>query len=206
MTVLLLHAFPLDERMWEPQLAASRGHDVVAPRLYGRGSSIDGWAEQLLREVDGELDAVGVSMGGYTALALARRAPERVRSLVLVSTRPDADSAARRRYRGELIARLRAGLPIPNEAEGVSTAELVAATEALRDRPDSSDVLAGFDGPVVVCVGDHDDLFSVDEARRAAELAPHGRLEVFEGAGHLLTLERPERFNVLLEEVVLPWR
>jgi len=67
-------------------------------------------------------------------------------------------------------------------------------------------VLAGFDGPFVVGVGDQDDLFSVDGGGGAAELAPHGRLEVFEGAGHLLTLERPERFNVLLEEVVLPWR
>ena len=41
MKLLLLHAFPLDERMWEPQLEALRDYDVVTPRLYGRGRTID---------------------------------------------------------------------------------------------------------------------------------------------------------------------
>ena len=69
MTVVLLHAFPLDERMWEPQLEALAGHEVHAPRLYGRGSSIDDWAAQILGEVNGPFAAVGASMGGYAALA-----------------------------------------------------------------------------------------------------------------------------------------
>ena len=45
MTVALLHAFPLDERMWEPQRAVVP--DAVAPRLYGRGRSMDAWAESI---------------------------------------------------------------------------------------------------------------------------------------------------------------
>ena len=47
MKVMLLHALPLDERMWEPQRDALRDHDVVAPRLYGRGRTMDGWAESI---------------------------------------------------------------------------------------------------------------------------------------------------------------
>ena len=41
MNVVLLHAFPLDERMWDSQRAALATHDVVAPNLYALGSSID---------------------------------------------------------------------------------------------------------------------------------------------------------------------
>ena len=75
MKVLLLHALPLDERMWGPQRDALRDHDVVAPRLYGRGRTMDDWAESIAEEVDGEVAVVGASMGGYCALALARRVP-----------------------------------------------------------------------------------------------------------------------------------
>ena len=61
MNVVLLHAWPLDERMWDPLLPALRepGFEPFAPRLYGRGGSIDRWAAQILDEVDGPFAAVG---------------------------------------------------------------------------------------------------------------------------------------------------
>jgi pimeloyl-ACP methyl ester carboxylesterase len=206
--VLLLHAWPPDERMWEPQLAAVReaGLEPVAPRLYGRGPSIDGWAAQLLGEVEGPFVAVGASMGGYCALALARRAPERVVGLVLVGSRPGADSEERRRYRDELAAELRRnGAPAEFPAD-VSAEEYAVAQEAMRDRPDLTSVASSFGGPLLVCVGDADDIVSVEEARSVADGALLGTLEVFEGAGHLLSLERPERFNTVLREFLGRWR
>ena len=102
MTVVLLHAFPLDERMWAPQLDVVP--DALTPRLYGRGATMDAWASSIADEVDGELVLVGASMGGYCALALARHAPERVRGLLLVGARPDADSDERRAGRADTIA------------------------------------------------------------------------------------------------------
>jgi pimeloyl-ACP methyl ester carboxylesterase len=105
--VLLLHAFPLDERMWGPQRDALRGHYVSAPRLYGRGRTMDDWAASIADEADGELAVVGASMGGYCALALARRAPERVRGLLLAGSRPDADSPDRRAGRADTIELIR---------------------------------------------------------------------------------------------------
>jgi pimeloyl-ACP methyl ester carboxylesterase len=206
--VLLLHAWPPDERMWEPQLTAVRevGLEPVAPRLYGRGLSIDGWAAQLLGEVEGPFAAVGASMGGYCALALARRAPERVVGLVLAGSRADADSEERRRYRDDLIRRLRSdGVPAEIETD-VPAEELAVAQEAIRDRPDLTGVASSFGGPLLVCVGDADELVSVDEARTLAESALRGSLEVFEGAGHLLSVEQPERFNAVLQAFLERWR
>src|SRR4051812_27432738 len=186
--------------MWELQIEALAGHDVHAPRLYGRGSSIDDWAAQILVEVDGPFAAVGASMGGYVALAMAGQAPERVTGLLLASSRAAGDSAERKAFRDELIAGLREGV-LP-EGAAASTDELVAATEALRDRPDRTETIRAFPGPLVVAVGDRDPLLSVDEARATAELAQRGRLELFPGAGHLVSVEQPEEFNGVLLDFV----
>ena len=59
MKVLLLHAWPLDETMWElhADVLSQAGYDVMTPRLYGRGASIDDWAARILRDFDGPIVA-----------------------------------------------------------------------------------------------------------------------------------------------------
>lgn len=210
MTVVLLHAFPLDERMWEPQLAALGDQSVMVPNLYGLGgSSIDGWAERVLEEVEGELVVVGASLGGYVALAMARRDSERIRGLLLAGSRATPDPPDRKALRDEMIGVV--------EKEGIEgwnrefsppgpsdrmKDELVRGIEALRDRPDATDVVTSFEGPLVVVVGDQDDILPVDEARQIAASAPTGRFEVVEGAGHLVSVDAPERFNQILLELL----
>jgi 3-oxoadipate enol-lactonase len=205
--VLLLHAWPKDERMWDAQVSAleEAGHEPVAPRLYGRGASVDDWAAQLLGEVEGPFVAVGASMGGYCALALARRASERLPGLVLAGSRADADSQERRDYREELIARLRTEGVRPEDETDVPAEELAVAQEAIRDRPDLTDVASSFGGPLLVVVGDADEVVPVDVARATAENALRASLEVVAEAGHLVTLEQPERFNEILLEFLSQW-
>jgi pimeloyl-ACP methyl ester carboxylesterase len=204
--VLLLHGWPVSERIWTSQVSALRdaGYDVHAPHLYGRGPSIDDWAAHLLRELDGPLVVVGASMGGYCALAIARRAPERVVGLVLVGSRADADSFDRRRFRQEAIAELQAGRRPALADEDADLQHLAVAQEAMRDRLDLTGVAASFGGPLLVCVGDEDELVSVDDARELAEKALDGRLEVFPGAGHFVAVDQPERFNEVLLEFLAP--
>jgi pimeloyl-ACP methyl ester carboxylesterase len=205
--VLLLHAWPVDERMWEPQVARleESGHTARAPRLYGRGASIDGWARQLLGEDDGSFVAVGASMGGYTALALARRSPERVLGIVLVGSRAVADSRERRLARDETIARLRSEGTWRELETDVEAEDLAVAQEAIRDRPDASGVVASFGGPLLVCVGDEDDVVPVEEARGIADDALRGSFELFPGAGHLVSVDQPERFNDVLDAFLSQW-
>jgi pimeloyl-ACP methyl ester carboxylesterase len=145
-------------------------------------------------------------MGGYCALAMARRAPERIPGMVLVGSRADADTFERRRFRQQMITDLRAG-DRPDRAEDDSNLEhLAVAQEAMRDRLDLSGVAASFGGPLLVCVGEHDELVTVAEAQQLAESALDGRLEVFSGAGHFAALDQPERFNQVLLEFVSQWR
>jgi pimeloyl-ACP methyl ester carboxylesterase len=219
--VVLIHAYPLDERMWEPQLEALRDYEVVTPRLYGRGTTVDEYAASVLAETDGELALVGASLGGYTALAMAHREPARVRALALVGARADADSPERRAGRADTKALIEDGgaqelwdnqrtrlLLEDARPEAVelaqaqaldrSTEELVEALEAIRDRDDRSDTLAGFPGPVFVAVGEGDLFFPPEEAQQQAHAARRGRFRAFAGARHLPNLEQPDEFNAAL--------
>ena len=208
MKVLLLQGWPVSERVWVSQVSALReaGFDPVVPHLYGRGPSIDDWAAHLLRETDGPLVVVGASMGGYCALALARRAPERILGMVLVGTRADADTFERRRYRQQVITELRSGVPPHLADEDANLEHLAVAQEAIRDRLDLSGVVASFGGPLLVCVGDGDELVSVEEAEQLAASALDGKLEVFPGAGHFVAVDEPDRFNAVLLEFLAQWK
>jgi pimeloyl-ACP methyl ester carboxylesterase len=199
-TKVFLHAFPLDERMW--------GGRHVAPRLYGRGRTMDEWAASILDEIDGELVLVGASMGGYCALAMARLAPERVRALLLVGARPDADSPERREGRAKTIALIREQGPhalwddmrpklfadTTNADESLlheDADDLVGAVEAIRDRGDATDVARAT--PTLFVVGDRDPFVTAEDL--------HGfDVREIAGAGHLVSLERPDEFDAILEE------
>ena len=213
MTVLLLHAFPLDNGMWEPQRAALAGHEVIAPRLYSRGQTMDDWASSIAGETDGDFAVVGASMGGYCALALARHVPERVRGLLLVGARPDADSEERRAGREDTIALIRSeGLEglwrmmLPKLFHDESAADehlvyrdpdaLVNALVAIRDRQDSTDVVRSFSGgPVQFLIGEFDPYVSAEEVSEFD-------VRELRGVGHLVNLERPDEFNEILREFV----
>ena len=210
MNVLLLHALPLDERMWEPQLPALAADKVTAPRLYGRGRTMTAWAESIAAELDGEHAVVGASMGGYCALALAKVAPELVSALLLVGSRPDPDSPERRAGRAdtiELIQREGAdGLwrfmapklfAEPEHADPSLMFRdpdgLIAAIEAIRDREDSTQLARDFPGPLQFVVGEHENFVTPGELSEFD-------IRIVPEAGHLVNLERPGEFNAILRE------
>lgn len=119
--VLLIHAFPLDARMWEPQLGVfADALPVVAPHLPGFGGtpgagdvmSMAAAAERCIEALDAagvdRAMVCGLSMGGYVALELWRRSRARFLGLVLANTRAGADSeegaAGRRALAERLLA------------------------------------------------------------------------------------------------------
>jgi 3-oxoadipate enol-lactonase len=117
--MVLLHAFPLNGRMFEPQMEAfSEGRRVVAPDYPGFGRSPRSPAQPDVRYyaegVRGLLDRLGfervvllgVSMGGYVAFGCMRLFPERVSGLVLANTRPDPDSEEIRENRKNMVRRV----------------------------------------------------------------------------------------------------
>ena len=117
--LLLIHAFPMDASMWEPQQAALTGTAVAAPNLPGFGDapgagpvmSMGSAAAACLQALDAaQMERVavcGLSMGGYVAFELWRMARQRVAGLILANTRSEADTPEAAAGRRALGRRLR---------------------------------------------------------------------------------------------------
>ena len=221
MTLVLLHGLPLDARMWEPQLGAL-GDQASAPTLYAiPGETMDAWAEAVLDSVAGELVLVGASMGGYCALAAARRAPDRVAGIVLVGSRADPDPPERREGRqaqlraiadGGAAALWEAMAPslfsagvdpaILERARSIALDQpadgLARAVRAIRDRADCRDVLADLGDRSLAIFGEADPIAPPAEVE-----APHK--VVVAGAGPHVGMERPEDVTEHLRQVLDRW-
>ena len=244
--VLLLHAYPLSADQWLPQLSrVPPGWRFVAPDLRGfrgdgpafedlglEGMTIDRYADDLVELMSHlEMDravVVGLSMGGYVAFALLRRAPTRIAALVLADTRAAADTDEGRAKRDTLIdlarregiaavsARLLPGLlgettrrEQPDLVEAVDRAirrnpidAVVAATTALKTRPDSSAMLASIQVPALVLHGAEDSIVPVAEAESMAAAIPGARFALLPRTGHLANLESPIAFNAEIDRFV----
>jgi 3-oxoadipate enol-lactonase len=229
-TALLLHAFPLDARMWDETRTELGEVAVVAPTLppQGGGRTLAGWAAAVLRLVEGEIVPVAVSMGGYLAFELWRQAPERLSGLVLSDTRagPETDEGRAGRERTIELIRERGAAGLWEEMEPKlfspaaepevvalarsialdrSQDDLVTCLEAIRDRPDSRPTLPTIDVPTLVVVGENDELTPPHEAAAIASGIAGAKLVTIPESGHLPPLERPGAFlaslRALLAEV-----
>ena len=199
------------------------GRAVLAPTLpvsAGR-RTMGEWAEDVLGLTEADLVPVGVSMGGYLAFELWRRAPGRILALVLADTRAQGEPAEGRETRDRTIAEIRAGGPAAlwrgledrvlaagasREVRecarelvlGREPADLTAMVEAIRDRPDSTETVATISAPALVVVGEEDAMVPLADAAALANALPQGRLRAIPGAGHLAPLERPEAFAAVV--------
>ena len=233
--VVLLHAFPLHADMFAPQHAhLPHGLALVTPDLRGLGqssgpaaTSVDDHADDvlaLMRHLGIEGAAIGgVSMGGYVAFAVHRKAPQRFRAIVLADTRADADNDEARAGRvrmqetaqrqgvaaiadamvPKLLGKTSQASPamvarvrdliLANGADGV-----IHALEALKTRPDSTSVLSDITCPALVVVGEEDSVTPRPLAESMHAKLAAATLKAVPAAGHLACLEQPEAFNAAL--------
>lgn len=236
--VVFLHAFPLNRTMWAPQtsaLAASWRCLTIDTRGFGESSAadpftVDRYADDVVAVLDhagiDHATIVGLSMGGYVAFALWRRASDRVRALVLANTRAIADSPDAVARRRELIALARSdGVSAVADrqligllgkttrerrpevqataraiAEAATVDGVVGALEALIARPDSTATLATITAPTLFIAGEEDVITPPKEARAMHDAVLGSRLEILSRAGHLSNLETPAAFNIVLSE------
>ena len=237
--ILFVHGYPLDRTIWREQIDALEGYRRIAPDLRGMGQSDApdlGYSMALYAaDLAALLDALGVeqvvlcglSMGGYVAFEFVRQWRSRVRGLVLMDTRAEADAPEVRRARDAAAATARergtaavsdAMLPKmlapstitgrPEVAERVRAlmaatpvAGLVGALSAMRDRAGSESLLPTLAGiPTLVMVGAADILTPPEQARAMAEAIPGAQLAIVPGAGHLPPVEQPAATTENLRE------
>ena len=226
----MLPPFPFDRRCWAANVPAlvAAGYRVLTVDYPGfglkappAGVSIAGIAEGVAALLDrlglARATLLGLSMGGYVALAFAAHHPTRLRALVLADTRAAADTPAAREGRAQAIetigargvdAYLDQSLPrlLAPDAAPTSLAMLRALAEerpgpllagiaALRDRPDRSAEVERIDCPTLVLAGERDQIVPVAELRALAARLPAGQFVEIAGAGHLANLEAREAFD-----------
>lgn len=142
--LLLIHAFPLNARMWEPQLAlADSGWRVIAPQLRRfdgadqdpPAASVDDFAGDVIDLLDAlhihEAVIGGLSLGGYVALAMFRHAARYFQGLVLADTRAEGDTPEGVEGRKRMLALVREKGP-PAIADEMLPKVLGRTTQAAR--------------------------------------------------------------------------
>jgi pimeloyl-ACP methyl ester carboxylesterase len=246
--VVLLHPTPLDRDYWRPLVSQLGSLRAIVPDLRGHGVSQLGSGlpvglfarvpdapaltmAQLGTDVLALLDHLGLpsavfagcSIGGYVLLELWRRAPERMKGLAFVCSKPQPDAEANLERRAATIAQARAGetakvfdgnavnllgatararnphIVAEVRARMTLTAEALIAVQAgLAARPDSMPTVATITAPVLAIAGGEDGAVTPAEME-AFRTAPGGcDYHVLAGAGHLAAYEQPERVAAIM--------
>lgn len=254
--VVFLHPTPLDHFYWTLLLERLPGVRSIVPDLRGHGASelgggslpTGGFARvpnaptltmaQLGSDILALLEHlavssavfVGCSIGGYVMLELWRRAPQRMRGLGFVCSKPQADAEVNFEKRADTIAKARAGnrealfdgmaqasigatartrLPeIVSElrARMTLTADAIVAVQAgLAARPDSVATVATITVPVLSVAGGED--FAVSPAEMEAfRMAPGGCVShVLGDAGHFAAYEQPDKVGAFIGDWLRPF-
>jgi pimeloyl-ACP methyl ester carboxylesterase len=228
--IVFLHGSVLARQSWFPQVARLRdayrcvsvdlpAHGSLADRPFTLEAAVDGVVEAIDAAAGGRAVLVGLSLGGYVAIAVADRSPERVRGLVLAGATAEPGGI------GGLLFRLFAlGLRVlPPRIVGWTSAHLVrtrlAPAEArvvgqggtwLRGGALGVSALTGrgfhamlrrYPGPVLVINGDLDLVMVLGERwfTRGLRQVTRRRLR---RTTHLSNLDRPEEFTALVRRFV----
>ncbi len=224
--LVLIHGFPLDHTSWnEVAPSLEDKFDLILPDLRGFGQSttlessytISDMAEDLARLLDHlgveKAFLAGHSMGGYVALAFAKKYPQRVSGLGLISSQAAADApeGRERRYKTaadvnekgvtvvveamtpKLSADARVQAYVRGVIEKQSKPAIIGALKAMAERADLMSTLSSFAFPITLIHGDSDQLIPIERAKDIMSVQPTAKLFELKGAGHMPMMEFPQQ-------------
>ena len=242
--LVLLHGYPFDHSLWDAVVAELQREPltigrILAPDFPGFGEipvspaepSLDVLAADVVRLLDlhslPRAVVAGMSMGGYVALALAERCPDRVAGLGLISTQAAADSDEMKQGRRGMIRRVQAEGPrvaveaallklfapaheqdenlrrFPIEGgQRAGVAGISWALEAMARRPDRHSVVEHFRGPCLVLHGAQDRFIPAAKAREMSMRSAAPWFVELPESGHATPIENPRAVAQALRELV----
>jgi pimeloyl-ACP methyl ester carboxylesterase len=222
-SVLVLPGLLEDADAFEHQLPILREVATCKVADLTRGDTIASLAQQALEQAPaGPLAVIGHSMGGYVALEMARRWPDRIERLAFLNTHARPDSAESTENRRRLMALAERDFPAVIQAltpkllapahqqeigmtGRISEMALAAGKEtfarqeqAIIGRIDSRPHLGAIRCPTLVVAGREDQIMPLEWLEELARGIPGARLEVIDACGHMSTIERPDEVARLL--------
>ena len=211
--LVLLPGLLCDERLFAPQLPALTAETDVTVADLARDGTIAAMAERVLAEAPPRFALAGLSMGGYVAFEILRRAPERVAKLALLDTQARADTEEARSRRRGLMQLAEKGefkgvsprlMPFFVHRDRLGDRELTGTVQAMAEsvgrdgflrqqaaimaRPD----LPAITCPTLVLAGREDAVTPPERQHEMATAIPDATLVLLPRCGHMAPLERPE--------------
>lgn len=206
----------MDDTLWRHQVEHLRDTLKVSVADVTRDDTIAGMADRILADAPPRFALAGLSLGGYVAQEIMRRAPERVERLALVATNARADNEEQRQNRTALIKLADVGkfkgvtprlLPsfvhpdrlndpavagvVMEMAERVGQEAFVRQQQAIMARKDGRADLEAIRIPTLILAGRQDLLCPPKVQEEMAARLSNARLVFVEDCGHLPPLERP---------------
>jgi pimeloyl-ACP methyl ester carboxylesterase len=221
--LVLVSGLAADEATWRPQLDALSAEVECRP-VVPEGQTIDEMVDAILDRSPSRFAIAGHSLGGCVALALQRRAPERVQGMALFNTNAAPDNDKQRENRLAIIAAVEAGgyeavigrlagfISGPNVEPAVldeikammlraGPTRFEQQHRAALDREDARPGLCCIAVPMLVVGSVADRVVPPEASIEIASLVPAADLHMIEGVGHLSTLEAP----AFVEAALLRW-
>jgi 3-oxoadipate enol-lactonase len=195
--------------------------------LPAKGLNLEEVGRFLFGAMDGleivEAHIVGLSMGGVMALEMVRRQPNRLRSLTLANTfarHPNAMPILEGLHRDIStmtmfdFAKGRVDLILAPDAAEALKQEVIETMAKIDKRTyhwsttavwtaDYRKDLPQIQRPVLIAIGEHDQLTPIALSEELAREIPGAKLQVIPKAGHLSNLDNPDFFNRIVSEFIL---
>ena len=218
----LLHT----EQLWKYQIIElSDVANIHVGNTRAGDESMGAMAERILADSPAKFSLAGLSMGGYIALEIIKRAPERVNRLALLNTQAQTDNQARADMRQQTVSASRHGKfigasrmlikrilseqsyqnsdlvkIIQDMAQEVGLDLFLAQQTAIINRDDKMDLLPHITVPTLVIMGDEDDIIPSGTNEAMVKCLPNVTFKILENCGHLAPLEQPDATNTLLKQ------
>ncbi|MGV6805404.1 MAG: alpha/beta fold hydrolase [Ruegeria sp.] len=221
--LIFLPGMMCDARLFGPQIETLSSSIPIMTFPLSQHDNVEAMAADILHNAPPVFALAGLSMGGIVAMEVLRQAAERVSRLALLDTNPLAEKSEVKARRAPQMAAVRDGklrsvmrdemkpnylADGPNRGAILDLCMAMATdlgpnvflrqSQALMDRPDQSATLRAFNGNALVLCGREDMLCPVERHQMMHDLLPHSSLEIIEGAGHLPTLEQPQKTSAAL--------
>jgi pimeloyl-ACP methyl ester carboxylesterase len=223
--LMLIHGYPLDHTIWnEVASLLENDFDLILPDLRGFGQSttvetpytMSDMADDLAGLLDHlkieKVALAGHSMGGYVALAFAKKYPQRVSGLALVSSQAVADSpeGKDRRYQtaadvaqkgvgvvaNAMPPKLSADVRVQAFARAVigqqNPLAVIGALKAMAEREDFMSYISSATFPVTLIHGNADVLIPIERAQEIKAVLPSAGFVELQGIGHMPMMEFAE--------------
>jgi len=228
--LVLVSGLLCDDALWEHQSRYLAETSEIKIGDVTHSETMFGMAEAVLSVAPEKFALAGLSMGGYVALEIMRRAPERVLKLALLDTsaRSDTEEQIRRRHHfiqltregrfNEVISTLLSLIVHPDRTQDeqlcnniremslrIGPQIFMRQQAAIIGRPDSRKDLSTIKCPTLILCGRQDALTPLEVHEEMSSAIPKARLAIIEDCGHMSTMERPHAVTALLRDWLIYW-